>query len=139
MRSRMYYSQNVTTSFAESISVKMSGELFGIGAKATNEYTSTTVGTTSSTAIVCGATGTLAPSQGVQVTGLYQTGKGIFDYTSTVTVFLKDETSFSYTEKGVLTNIAYSICHTSAQSNNDARIVNNPGLQPTKRALANLR
>lgn len=99
----------------------------------------TTVGTTSSTAIVCGATGTLGPSQGVQVTGSYQTGKGIFDYTSTVTVFLKDGTSFSYTEKGVLTNIAYNICHTSAQSNNDAGIVNSPGLSPTKRALANLR
>ena len=33
------YSQSVTTSFAESILVEMSGESFGIGAKATNEYT----------------------------------------------------------------------------------------------------
>lgn len=33
------YSQSVTTSFGESISVEISGELFGIGAKSTNEFT----------------------------------------------------------------------------------------------------
>ena len=130
------YSQSVTTSFGESISIEVSGELFGIGAKSTNEFTwgvsveqATTVGTTSSTAIACAASGTLAPSTGVKVSGAYQTGTGTFKYTSTVTVYLKDGSSFSYQEHGTLTNIAYNGCTTTFADDNDPSISNSPGFE----------
>ena len=90
----------------------------------------TTTGTTSATSVACVATGTLAPHKGVKVTGSYQTGKGSFDYTSTVTVYLKDGTSFNYNEKGTLTNVAYNQCSTTWKEQDDPNVKNSPGLQP---------
>ena len=90
----------------------------------------TTTGTTSATSVACVATGTLAPHIGVKVTGSYQTGKGSFDYTSTVTVYLKDGTSFNYKEKGTLTNVAYNQCSTTWTEQDDPNVKNSPGLQP---------
>jgi len=88
----------------------------------------TTTGTTSVTAVACVATGTLSPGQGVKVTGSYQTGVGKFDYTSTVTVYLKDGTSFSYKEPGTLTNVAYNQCFTTFTTDNTKNVPNSPGL-----------
>lgn len=131
----------------------MDAELFGIGAKTDDSFTckinpelilnfcnfnivsgslsseaATTVGTTSTTAVACVATGTLAPSQGVKVTGTYQTGSGNFDYVSTVTIYLVDGSSFSYSEKGTLTNVAYNECFTSITEDDDPNAPNSSGL-----------
>ena len=105
-------------SFGGTYQIEVSAELFGIAVKEIASFTckknpqlnsspngskvniylggvssdsaTTTTGTTSATSVACVATGTLAPNKGVKVTGSYQTGTGSFDYTSTVTVLLKD-------------------------------------------------
>jgi hypothetical protein len=93
-----------------------------------SQESATTTGTSSTTAIACAASGTLLPGQGVKVTGSYQTGIGKFDYTSTVTVYLKGGTTFSYQESGTLKNEAYNSCITTVTSDNTRNVTNSPGL-----------
>ena len=98
----------------------------------------TTTGTTSATSVACVATGTLAPSKGVKVTGSYQTGKGSFSYVSTVTVYLKDGTNFNYKEDGTLLNVAYNQCSTTWTEEDDPNISNSPGMSTLSQGAATI-
>ena len=80
------------------------------------------------------ASGTLGPNQGVIVTGTYQTGSGSFDYDSTVVVYLKDGTSYSYHEKGTLKNVAYNQCSTTYKPADNANVPNSPGIKLLQRS-----
>ncbi|KAM0800183.1 hypothetical protein BDR22DRAFT_963179 [Usnea florida] len=105
------------TNIRGSIDISVEAELFDIGFKEPYGFTwgvscesATTTGTTSATSVACVATGTFTPYNGVKVTDSCKTGQGSFDYTSTVTVSLKDGTSINYKEKGTLTNVADNWC-----------------------------
>lgn len=82
----------------------------------------TKIVTASSATVTCRATGTLAPSQGVSVIATYATGLGVWEYSSTVTVFLKDNTRYTYSESGTLTNIAFNECSTRLESSDNPEI-----------------
>lgn len=109
------YSQSSSTMYGASVSVEVSGKVFGIGAKATGgfewQHTSeetTTVSTSSSVGFTWGLKGTLDPGESCTCTALVQRGEGRTNYTATVEVKLQDGTTSTFTEHGTFQNIAYT-------------------------------
>ena len=116
------YTMSTTETFGGSISLEIDAELFGIGAKETDEFnwqvsTSQETATTTSNGINLSwqEGGSLAPGKGVDCTASVQKGEGNFDYSATVTIHLKDGTDYTYSEKGTLANTAYSEAYVSTK------------------------
>lgn len=109
------YTQSTTGTFGESASVEFSAEPLGVGSKITGGYewsvsheTTSSQTTTEAKTLTWNQAGTLKPGTGVTVTASAEKGTGNFPYTSTVTMKLVGGQTIVYTEKGVLTNVAFS-------------------------------
>ena len=127
------YSQSSAVKFGDSLEVSVDDKVFGIGVSFSNTFTwsvteTTTESTTSTNTqgLNYGDTGSLLPGKGVDVQALAQKGQGNFPYSSNVTVFLKDGTTYSYNETGTLSNVQYSSTWTTTSENDSNDMPSGP-------------
>lgn len=113
------WTQSATLAFGASATVKAGiPEVAQVEASAHWELSGTvshSSTTTETRTITWGASGVVKPNKCLRVTATYWEGQANIEYTSTVTVVLKDGGSFTYTEPGTLNSIACSSSHISTQ------------------------
>ena len=121
------FKQSTTGTFGDSIALEISGEILGVGAKATNTFswevshtTETDSTTTEGINLTWGQGGSLLPGKGVSCSAYAQKGQGNFDYDAKVTMKLKDGSTYSYSEKGTLEAVAYSQAYISVKDDNSS-------------------
>lgn len=109
------YEQSTTGTFGASMTVELSAEVLGIGAKTTAGYswsvsheTSSTTTNTETKTLQWSQGGSLKAGTGVKCTAYAEKGSGSFPYTSTVTLNLEDKSTWTYDEPGVLTNVVFT-------------------------------
>jgi len=116
------FTQSSSTMFGGSVNVEVSGEVFGVGAKASAgfEWQTTSTVEQSNTlsneqSLQWGLSGTLQPGQGISCTAYCQLGQGQTRYTGNVTVTLANGYTNSYQETGIFRNVIYSNVQVSTQ------------------------
>ncbi|KAI4240380.1 MAG: hypothetical protein LQ352_007652 [Teloschistes flavicans] len=147
------WEQSSTATFGGSISIEISGEIAGIGTKATTGFEWSFSDTSSqSTQISDEITLTqtagpivIAPGHGKACQIFAQKGNGNFAYTSTVTLNLDNGQSIQYQENGNLVSVQYSQVQASCDDANDPKdwssTTNNPpaGVQIVGKGLVRRR
>ncbi|KAJ7078792.1 hypothetical protein C8R44DRAFT_654366, partial [Mycena epipterygia] len=118
----MSHDMTSTTLFGGSVSVEVSGEVFGIGAKTTggfewsSEQSQTTSTSTSETVeFNWSISGQLEPGKAITCKAIAQRGALDLNYTATVTTTLKDGFVFKYPESGFSKAISYSALMTKVE------------------------
>ncbi|KAI4148225.1 MAG: hypothetical protein L6R39_002852 [Caloplaca ligustica] len=110
------WEQSSTNAFGGSISIEISGQVAGIGAKASGGFEWSTEDSTSKTNTITDTVTltqtvgpiSIAPGHGKACKLFAQKGDGNFPYTSTVTLKLDNGKSISYQEKGKLISVQFS-------------------------------
>lgn len=127
------YMQGSSTKFGDSTTVSIDDKIFGIGISISNTFTweqtsesAATISSSDTQSLSYGSTGSLLPGKGVDVQALAQKGEGNFPYHSNVTLSLKDGTSYSYNETGVLSNVQYSQTWSTVSENDSDDMPSGP-------------
>ncbi|KAJ7728210.1 hypothetical protein B0H16DRAFT_1331098 [Mycena metata] len=119
----MSHDMTSTTKFGGSVSVEVSGEVFGVGAETdagfewSSEQSNTTGSSTSETVeFKWSISGKLKPGEAITCKAIVQRGTLDLHYDATVTVTLKDNTQFMYPESGRFKGVSYSALKTTVET-----------------------
>lgn len=109
------YTDTNADTYGVSVDVEVSGEVLGIGAKATTGFqwqrqsTKTTATSTSNqVTLTWSLSGTLEAGESCTCTAIVQRGEGRTNYTADATVTLEDGTKISFPSRGVYQNVSYT-------------------------------
>ncbi|KAL8659876.1 MAG: hypothetical protein Q9202_006921 [Teloschistes flavicans] len=132
------WEQSSTATFGGSISIEISGQIAGIGTKATTGFEWSFSDTSSQSTQISDEVTlaqeigpiVIAPGHGKACQIFAQKGNGNFAYTSTVTLNLSNRQSIQYQENGNLVSVQYSQVQASCDDANDPKdwssTTNNP-------------